>query len=198
MYGRETVFQEFSTLLDSPFDAKLIGIFGSLSLVHQADKFLRNVNVEGSRKHVNLLFRRDGFEARNNGNVDASLSAELDKREELLVVEEHLSDDIVRSSLHFPPKILDVALQIGCLEVLLRIACNTDAEVGCKPLLYCRVEILATIQVANHPNQFRTMRETVWFWQKVLLSRQSVTSQSHDVVDAKEVEIKQFALNSTA
>ena len=74
MYGRDIMLKEFAALLDGPVDAGLICFFGCLCLTHQADKFLRNVNVEGTRKQVNLLLRRDGFEAGNDGNGDASLS----------------------------------------------------------------------------------------------------------------------------
>ena len=198
MDGRDAVQEELFTLFDGPLDACLISFFGCLRLLHQADERLRNINVEASRKQVDLLLRRDGFESRNNRNGDASLSAKLNKREELLVVEEHLRHDIVCSGLDLLAKIQDVALQIGCLEVLLGITRHADAEVGGMSVGHCGVEILSAIQVANHLDEFRTVREAVGLGQEVLLSWQSVASQSHDVIESKEVKVQQFALDATA
>ena len=122
MYGGNAVLEEVATLLDSPVNACLVGFFGGFRLVHQANERLRDIDVEGSRKHLDLLLRRDGFEAGDDGNGDAGLSALFDKAEEALVVEEHLRDDIVGPCLHLLLEMLDVAFQVGCLEVLLGIA----------------------------------------------------------------------------
>ena len=198
MYGGETVIEEVAALLDGPVYACLIGIFGGLCLLQKADERLRNVNVKASRKQVNLLLRRDGLQAGDDGNGDASLSAEVNKAEELLVVEEHLRHDIVRSSLYLLSEVLNVGLKVGGLEVFLGISSHTDAEVGGKSLFDRRVEICAAIQVANHRDEFRTVAEAVGFGYEMLLSWQRIASQSHDIVDAKEVKIKQFAFYVTA
>ena len=161
MYSGEAVIEEVAALPDGPVYACLIGMFGSFRLLQKADERLRNVNVKASRKQVNLLLRRDGLQAGDDGNGDASLSAEVNKAEELLVVEEHLRDDIVGPCLHLLLEALDVAFQVGCLEVFLGISSHTDAEVGGKSLFDRRVEICATIQVANHRDEFRAVAEAV-------------------------------------
>ena len=195
MYGGEAVLEEVAALADSPVDACLVGVFGCAGLLQEADEGLRNVNVERARKHVDLLLRRDGFQSGDDGNVDAGVPTEFDKAEEAVVVEEHLGDDVVGSGLHLLLEVMYVALQVGGLEVLLGIGCHADAEVGGKSVLHRRVEVLAAIQVADHADEFRAVGEAVGFGCEVLLAGQSVAAKSHDVIDAQEVEVQQFALD---
>lgn len=75
MYGRDAVLEELAALADCPVDAGLVGLFGGLRLLHQADERLRDVDVEGSRQHLDLLLRRYGLEARDDGHADAGLPA---------------------------------------------------------------------------------------------------------------------------
>ena len=154
MYGWYAVLQKLAALLDGPVDTQFVGILGCLCFFHQADEFLRNINVERTRKQVYLLARREGFQTRNDGNGDTCFATHVNEAEELLVVEEHLGDDIIGSGLDLAAQMLDVGVEIGSLEVLLGIGCHTDAEVRCKSALDGWVEILSAIQVANHLHQF--------------------------------------------
>lgn len=82
MYGGEAVPEEVAALLDGPVDAKLVGVLGGLCPSHQADERLRDVNVKASRQEVDLLLRRDGLEAGDDGDVDACLATFVDEMEE--------------------------------------------------------------------------------------------------------------------
>ena len=93
---------------------------------------------------------------------------------------------------------LYVGLHVGCLVVFLGIGCYAYAEVCAVALLHCGVEILSVVQVVYHAHQFRAVREAVAFGYENLLSGQCIASQGYDIVDAKKVEVKQFAFHSAA
>ena len=91
---------------------------------------------------------------------------------------------------------LNVRIQVGRLKVLLRIAGHANTKVRRQSLLHGGVQILTTVQVANHRHQLRAVTEAVGLRDKVALSRQGVATQGHHILNTQEVEVQQFALNA--
>ena len=183
--------QQVAALFNGPFDAHLIDGICVLGFVDFTDQCLRDIDMERARQEVNLSLTGDGLESRNDGNGDARFAQTIDKAEVLLVVEEHLGDDIVSTRLHLLLQVLDIDIEIGRLEMFLRISRHTHAEIGGESILDGGVEVLTVVQVANHGHEFRTVAETIRFRNEEALSRNGITTQGNHILNAEEVKGEQ-------
>ena len=122
---------EVLALHSAPFCTDLIDrglVIASLS--YFLGQFKRDVKRECLGKYADLTCCREGFETGDDRYVDACSAALLYEVIVDLVVEEHLCDHIVRTSVDLAFQICDVGLKIRRLEMLLRICSHSDAEVS--------------------------------------------------------------------
>ena len=90
----------------------------------------RDVAVEQLGKAGEMPFGTQDLDPRDDRDRDALPTALVDEAEEAGIVEEHLGDDVIGAGIDLVLHPGDVGLQVGCLEVLLRIPGGTDAEIG--------------------------------------------------------------------
>jgi hypothetical protein len=61
---------------------------------------LRNLRVKVLGQQAEVALSLQNLDSRDDGHLNADISALVDKVEEVLVVEEHLRDDVVRPGFH--------------------------------------------------------------------------------------------------
>jgi len=119
---------KFPTLFRRPLNAQLPGVFVGTALHDFLGQRLRNVAMEDLGNDGKLGQFGHGFNAWDNGDGDAYLPCILHKSEILRVIEKQLGDSILGTKVLFLLEILHVALQVGCLLVLFRVAGHTEVE----------------------------------------------------------------------
>ena len=110
--------------------------------------------MERAWQQINLSLTGNRLQSRNDGYADTRIAYLINKTVILVVVEEHLCDNVVGTSLHLLLQIVDVCIEVGCFVVFFGLGCHTHAEICWKTVLYCGVKILSLIQVVNHSHQF--------------------------------------------
>ena len=149
MEARDAEVYQFPALLDAPFDAKGFGVVVVLALESLVHKLLREVGVEGLRQGGELRQLGERLDARYDRYVDASLSCRLDVADELLVVEEHLRDHILRSGIHFSFQPVQILLEVRRLLVLLGVASHSVVERLDRRFYRRAVHELAAVEVVD-------------------------------------------------
>ena len=126
---RDAMLKEILALLHAPVETDFVdSILVIAGMSNSLCQDLRDIQRERLRKQLHLLGSGQRLQTRNDRDIDPCLTALTLKPVENFIVEKHLGDHIVGTCIHLTLQILNVGLDIGCLEMLLRISTYTDAE----------------------------------------------------------------------
>src|SRR5690606_1602364 len=103
---RNTVFDEFTRLLDAPLDPYFLRLGVVLALVDGIGQVFGYVDMKYLGQYSGLRLAGNRLDSRNDGLIDPDLAAPRDKIKILLVVEEHLGHDILSSKIDLKLQIL--------------------------------------------------------------------------------------------
>ena len=87
-------------LLNTPFNANLFYGCVILALLNGLRQVFGNINMKYFWQYIELVLARDWFDAWNDWHVDTCFSALVDKIKVLLVVEKHLSNDVLSAEIN--------------------------------------------------------------------------------------------------
>src|SRR3970040_279431 len=112
MKGGNTKFDQLLRLLDAPFNAYFLDLRVVLALLYLIGEFFGNVDMEYLWQNRALSFAGYRFNTRNNGNINADLPAFLNKFKILLIVKEHLGDNVFCPQINFQLQVFQVVRQV--------------------------------------------------------------------------------------
>ncbi len=182
---------EFDRLLGAPLDAYLPDGFVVGGFLDGRYQFLGEVDEELARDASELVSLGDGFQARHDGHFNTDTTAGVHVFEVLLVVEEHLGNDVMSAGLHLHFGVVEVGIEVGGFEVFFRIACDADAEIGLFSIDNIGVEVDAFVHVGNLAHEVEGIGMALFVWHKTLFKSAGIAAQGEDVVDAQEVEVNE-------
>ena len=126
---RDAMFKEILALLLAPVEADFVDcILVIAGISNSLCQDLRDIQRERLRKQLHLLGSGQRLQTWNDRDIDPCLTALTLKPVENFIVEKHLGDHVVGTCIHLTLQVLNIGLDIGCLEVFLRIAAHTDAQ----------------------------------------------------------------------
>ena len=185
---------QFPTLPGGPFDAQLSGILIRVALHDLSGQRFRNVTVEGTWHHRQLVQFSHRFDARNDRHRDTHLSGFLHEGEIFVVVEEQLSDRILCAQLLLLQQIQHVPFQIRRLLVFLGIAGHTDVEPRSRVLDGRPIGKESLVEPLHLPYQVRRMTMSAGRRFKHPVVLRLVATQQQQIGDAEELQVEQFIL----
>jgi hypothetical protein len=107
------------------------------------------------------------------------------------VLKKHLRDDVVGARIHFRLGISQVNIEVGGLEVLFRVAGNTDTEVGFFAVDDTLVQVMPVVHAGNLAHELKGILVPVFVRSKTLLELARIAAQRKYIVDAQKVEINE-------
>ena len=154
-----------------------------LTLHNLLGQRLRDVTVECLGNHRQLTELCHRLDAWHDRYRDAHLAGFLHKVEVFLVVEEQLGDGVLCTQVLLLFQILHIALQVGCLLVLLRIAGHTEVELRTRVFDRGAVGKVALVEACYLTNQVSGMGMTARRWCELAVFLGLVATQQHQVAD---------------
>ena len=149
--------------------------------------------MEGPRDALEVSAAGQHLEPRDDRHRHAGLTARLHVGEVVLVLEEHLGDDVLGAGLHLLQGAADVGLEVGRLEVLLGIAGAPHAELG-RRRVQVLVEVLALVHALDLADQIGRVDVASAPVAERLPVALVVAADGQDVVDAQEAELDEEVL----
>ena len=189
--GGGAVGKQVLALGGAPFDADTVDFIVVLAFPDFVHEFLRQVDAEGTGQHLDVLLGGDGFQARNDGHVDARSAAFVNESIKFPVVKEHLRHDVICTGVHFVLQVFDVHVEVGGFVVLFGIGGYPDAEVGGHGVRQAGVQVNALVHIMDLTDKLPAVAVPVRFRHKIFLSGDGVAAQCHDVLDVQEVQVYQ-------
>ena len=120
----------------------------------------------------------------DDGNTDSSLAAFVPEGVEILVVEEHLGDDVVRAGIDFLLEVQYIRLDVRGLEMLLGIGSDSYAEA----LLKLPFPFVAPYRFHKLGCVAETSRHSF----ETLLSCDAISPEGQDIANAHKAKVLQL------
>ena len=174
--------EQVPALCDAPVRSDPVDSF--LVIPRLSDGFRQgagDVYGKAFRQQGDLPGRGKRFESGQDGHGDAGCTAQRDKTVEHRVVEKHLRDDVVGPSIDFLLEMLDIRLQVGRLEMFLRISADTDAEAA----------VAFALKGTDGSDQAIGVGVAVRIGREALFPGEGIAAEGHHVFNAHEREVLQ-------
>ena len=101
MYTGNIIIQQVFRLHGGPFNANFISFLVSFTFYQFLNKLVGKINIKCLREELNIIQCSNGFNARDNRNINSDLPYHLYKIVIFIIIEEHLGNDIAGPCLHF-------------------------------------------------------------------------------------------------
>ena len=170
----------------------MAGILVGVALHNLAGQRLGNVAVERLGDDGQLRELGHGLDAGDDGYGDAHRPCLSNKLEVFRVVEEQLRHGVLRTEVLLLLEVLHVALQVGSLLVLLRVAGHADVETPSRILDGCAVGKEAVVEALHLADEVRRVGMTAGCRREAAVLLGLVAAQQQQVVDAEKLQVYQF------
>ena len=180
---------QFAALHDQPFRAYFLDFRVVFTLEDRTGQVGGQVYMEDFGQHGELFLVRNRLEARDDRDMDAHITAGFDEIEILLVIEEHLGGNILRSRFDLGLEVHEVGFEVRRFEVLFGVAGYADAEIRFSSIFDVLFEIDALVEADDLFQQIDGIAMAIGLWLEGTFIPGSVAAEDEYVIDSEEMQV---------